>query len=267
MGFTKLDSGIVDSSVWSEPATTRVVWITFLAKCNSSGFVSASHSGMQRSCNVSSEEFLAAIKTLESPDPDSRTPDNDGRRIEKCDGGWIVLNYKKYREFSYSDNPESVRKREYRNKEAGRVPICPENVRDISASASASASEIQEGEVKKHNDYTGTWRENSPEGFKKYLEISEPEFDALYTDWSWIAGQKRFFPGCSVKRTLDRMWEQYWGTEAGWKNKRDSARGKKDYKINWKATIERTFKFSICYYGKNEIDDEAEYLKTWTHTK
>jgi hypothetical protein len=32
-----------------------------------------------------------------SPDPDSRTPEHEGRRIEVIDGGWRLLNHEKYR--------------------------------------------------------------------------------------------------------------------------------------------------------------------------
>jgi hypothetical protein len=106
------------------------------------------------------------------------------------------------------------------------------------------------------------WRENSEEGFQSYLKLSEPHFDALLSDWSWVAIQKEYYPGCNVKRTMFRMWEQYWGTKAGWKNKRDAARGKPDYEMNWKQTIELNFKKSICYYGKNEADDEKLTIET-----
>lgn len=107
-----------------------------------------------------------------------------------------------------------------------------------------------------------TWRDNTEEGFNLYLKLSEPHFDALLSDWSWVAIQKEYYPGCCVKRTMFRMWEQYWGTKAGWKNKRDAARGKPDYEMNWKQTIERNFKKSICYYGKNEADDEKLTIET-----
>jgi len=38
----------------------------------------------------------AAVKVLESPDPDSSDPEHDGRRIERVPGGWMVLNARKY---------------------------------------------------------------------------------------------------------------------------------------------------------------------------
>jgi len=106
-----------------------------------------------------------------------------------------------------------------------------------------------------------TWQQNTDEGFEEYLKISEPCFDALLKDWKWIEVRKEYFPGCCVKRTLFRMWEEFWGTKAGWKNKRDAARCKPDYEMDWKSTIERNFKKSICYYGKDEQDDEKTQIE------
>ena len=141
MGFTKLDSGIVDSSVWSEVYPTRVVWVTFLAKADAKGIVRASQSGMKRASNVTQDEFDIAIKCLEGPDPDSRSPEHDGRRIQKIDGGWLVLNYQKYRMFSYSNSPEAIRQRKHREKDGVRdTPLHVTKGRDISASASVLSS-------------------------------------------------------------------------------------------------------------------------------
>lgn len=108
--YSKLSSGITKSSVWSEPYHVRVVWISFLAEKDMNGFVAASKSGMIRICNVTPEEFEDAVTVLESPDPDSRTPDNNGRRLQKVDGGWIVLNHFLYRDM-LSGSPEAIKKR------------------------------------------------------------------------------------------------------------------------------------------------------------
>jgi hypothetical protein len=156
VGFTKLDSGIIDSSIWSEKLSTRVLWVTMLAKCNHVGFVAASRSGLLRASNISEQEFDEAISTLEAPDTDSRTPDHEGRRVEKVEGGWVVLNYKKYREFSYSDNPESVRKREQREKERdilGHVPKSTGHSASMSASLSNNKEGMQGGSVQKNTAF------------------------------------------------------------------------------------------------------------------
>ena len=94
--YTKLFSSITESTIWSEPAGTRLVWITMLAKCNRHGEVFGSVPGLARLANVTMDECLSAIETLLSPDRWSRTPDHEGRRIEGIDGGWRILNHAKF---------------------------------------------------------------------------------------------------------------------------------------------------------------------------
>lgn len=94
--YTKLFSSITESTVWSEPAGTRLVWITMLAKCNRSGEVFGSVPGLARLANVSVGEAQTALETLLAPDQWSRTPDHEGRRIATIEGGWRLLNHAKY---------------------------------------------------------------------------------------------------------------------------------------------------------------------------
>lgn len=101
MGFTKLDNGIITSSIWSEKYHTRILWITMLAMCNMDGFVSTSKSGLKRSANITDDEFEESIKCLESPDPESRSSNDDGRRVYKVEGGWQIINHFKYRKKQY----------------------------------------------------------------------------------------------------------------------------------------------------------------------
>lgn len=96
--YAKIYASILDSSVWSESVATRVVWVAMLAMCNREGFVEASFSGLCRRANVSASEGREAIKALEAPDMDSKSPEWGGRRIEKVEGGWQILNYAKYRD-------------------------------------------------------------------------------------------------------------------------------------------------------------------------
>ncbi len=95
--FTKLFSSITESTVWCEPSNIRIVWITMLAMADKRGRVWASVPGLANRARVPIEDARAAITTFLSPDPDSRTPDYEGRRIEAIDGGWRLLNYDKYR--------------------------------------------------------------------------------------------------------------------------------------------------------------------------
>lgn len=111
-GFTKLFSAITSSSIWNEEDHTRLVWITMLAMADSRGIVHASVGGLAHTARVSREECQKAINVLLSPDADSRSPEHEGRRIEKIDGGFLLLNYAKYRE-ARSDDERRIYMKEY----------------------------------------------------------------------------------------------------------------------------------------------------------
>lgn len=96
-GFTKLFNTIITSSIWNEDNETRIVWITMLALSNKDGIVDASMSGLAVMARLPVETCKKAIAKLSNPDSDSRTPEKEGRRIEKVDGGWRIINYVKYR--------------------------------------------------------------------------------------------------------------------------------------------------------------------------
>jgi hypothetical protein len=74
-----------------------------LAIANRYGEVQASIPGLARIAAVSVDDCEAAINKFLAPDKYSRTPDDEGRRIEKIDGGWVLLNHAKYREMASRD--------------------------------------------------------------------------------------------------------------------------------------------------------------------
>lgn len=97
--YNKIFTKILDSSIWLETDSTRIVWLTFIAAMDESGFCQfASPANLAHRARVSPEATAEALKVLESPDTNSSDPDHDGRRIERVPGGWMVLNSSKYRE-------------------------------------------------------------------------------------------------------------------------------------------------------------------------
>jgi hypothetical protein len=138
MQFTKLFSSILDSTIWQEPAETRLVWITMLAMSDRQGDIHASIPGLAKRSGVSILECEKALDCLLSPDPYSRTKDNDGKRISEIDGGWTLLNHGKYRALlSAEERKEYNRKKqaEYRAKKKGNVS---KNVNDMSITVNHS---------------------------------------------------------------------------------------------------------------------------------
>ncbi len=102
--FTKLYSGILDSTLWCEPDRTRLMWICMLAMADQYGRVMGSVPGLANRARVPLDDARAAIRAFLDPDPDSRTKDFEGRRIEEIDGGWRLLNHAKYRELRAEDD-------------------------------------------------------------------------------------------------------------------------------------------------------------------
>jgi hypothetical protein len=97
-GWTKLFSSIVTSSIWCEDDKTFKAWIALLALSDREGVVEGSVPGLANLCRLSTSEMRTALKKLSEPDPDSRSPEHEGRRIQAIEGGWLLLNYAKYRE-------------------------------------------------------------------------------------------------------------------------------------------------------------------------
>ena len=107
MGFTKLDSGIIDSSIWDEPSDVMKVFVAFWTKSDPEGIVNATFNAMYRAANLCDlnknplpvHDFETALNVLLQPDKSSRSKDHDGRRIVRTEESkWLIVNYKKYRD-------------------------------------------------------------------------------------------------------------------------------------------------------------------------
>lgn len=121
---TPLFRSILDSTIWQESIDTKILWITMLAMADRDGAVHASIPGLAARAKIGIEECEASIQRLMSPDPYSRTKDNDGRRIAEIDGGWRLLNHSKYRDLAAKEdarakNAERQRRFQERRKANG----------------------------------------------------------------------------------------------------------------------------------------------------
>jgi hypothetical protein len=96
-GYVKIFSDIITSTIWQEPNDCRVLWITILALKDEFNICRATVPALAKLCNITNDECEKYLQLFQSPDKYSRSQDNDGRRIEQIDGGWLVLNGEKYR--------------------------------------------------------------------------------------------------------------------------------------------------------------------------
>lgn len=153
-GYTKLFASIVASTIWREADHVRIVWITMLAMADSQDCVAASVPGLADLARVSIEQCEDAIKKLMSPDPYSRTKDNEGRRIAEIDGGWMILNRNKYRELGAAEDRREY-KREYMREYMRQRRL--DNVRQCLPPLNTSEVQVQkevqeEGEKEKEKE-------------------------------------------------------------------------------------------------------------------
>lgn len=167
-GFVKLFNSILHSTIWSEPDHVRLVWITMLAMSNRYGDVEASVPGLARMAGKSIDETEDAIQRFLSPDPYSRSPENEGRRIQTIVGGWHLLNHGKYRELLSAEE----RKEYNRRKQAERRARIAAEVNDKKLHVNdnqqcqhiqiAEADTKADTEAKKNNNHIPT----SPEAIR-----------------------------------------------------------------------------------------------------
>jgi hypothetical protein len=127
-GFVKIYESILDSSIWSESASTRLVWITMLAMADQHGLVEASVGGLARRAQVSREDCEAALLVLSSPDPDDKSGVDEGRRIHRVEGrGWRITNHAAYREIRTEKQVKTAARvaKHRANKQTPSVTVTP----------------------------------------------------------------------------------------------------------------------------------------------
>lgn len=113
--YVKLFDSIIHSTIWQEEGHIKIVWITLLALADSKGEVQASVPGLAKAAGVSLPQCEEALEKFLSPDKYSRSQEAEGRRIEVIQGGWELINYKKYRDMkSLEQEKENAAERQRR---------------------------------------------------------------------------------------------------------------------------------------------------------
>jgi hypothetical protein len=105
--YVKIFASLLDSTISELDVTVRWVWVCLLALAEPpDGFIDMTPAAIARRANLSVDDVERAIEALSQPDPMSRTPDEEGRRLVKIRDtyGWQIVNFKKYREMERADS-------------------------------------------------------------------------------------------------------------------------------------------------------------------
>jgi hypothetical protein len=144
MAFAKIDTKILDSSLWVD-REIRDIFLTallmavpyeiaeplpqlkvdsleetgFIVEPGWYGFVAAAVPGLIHRALLTQEEGLKGLRALGEPDMESRSPEFDGRRLVRVNGGFVVLNFMRYRD---RDTTNAERQRRFRQREKAKKP-------------------------------------------------------------------------------------------------------------------------------------------------
>lgn len=137
MPFVKLDTGILDSTLWIDKPQ-RDIFLTallmaeprefevpaqqidvgtldprpFSAPPGWYGFVGAAGIGIINRAGIDRFSGMEALRSLGEPEAESRSKAFEGRRMIRIDGGYLILNYMKFRDRDYTTAERSRRYRE-----------------------------------------------------------------------------------------------------------------------------------------------------------
>lgn len=203
-----------------------------LIRCNRFGQVSGTVQGLARLANLSTDDTRAALEKLLAPDPESTTPDEDGRRVVAIGPNlWQVTNYLKYRNMKDPEvEREQTRERVQRHRErrraesAGNAPVtlgnAPVTLGNPIATATAEADTSQAADAAPCVEST----RKAPKSFtpptleqvayritEKRYHFTAEAFIAHYQANGWRIGKN----GMRDWRAACVTWEQRWLEEHG----------------------------------------------------
>jgi hypothetical protein len=282
MPFVKLDTGILDSTLWID-RDLREIFITallmaepreftsptaqlelgtiepteFTAPPGWYGFVPAASIGIINRAGVQAEAGMQALRRLGDPEGESRSKDFGGRRMLRVDGGFLILNYMKYRDKDHTA-AERQRRLRARKKDNGPGHVMTGNAcsvtrdvahvtRDIPVTSHIAESREQkadaEGErpptpqpspISEADDFNQDPEANIPEGLAilQYAgfvlqQVSIPAGYALKVKMGDAIEMLARDEGCTLAVATKRMLERvraagpqkwnFWLQDGGWK--------------------------------------------------
>ena len=226
--YAKLFSSITESSLWSEPKEVRLLFVTMLAKADQTGFVEASVPGLARVANLTVEETVTALSALQNPDPFSKNPDNEGRRIAVVPRGFMLLNYEEYRgRRNVAERQEYMRKymREYRKQPVNSVNTCKPTLDVVSRGEPPLAHTDTDADADTEADITADAAIPPSEAKPLSRDIVSPPLADIVDAVDEITGTKSRWTAkrkiAAKLRWMDEHWRSHWREAA--ERARDSA--------------------------------------------
>jgi hypothetical protein len=182
-----------------------------LAMANQNGCVFGSLPGLANRARVPLDSVEKAIGKFLGPDPYSRSPEFDGRRIEPIDGGWRLLTYSKHRAIRQEEDRREYMKgymRDYRKQSVNNVSNVSHS-KPVLAKAEAEA----EADKSKVKNKSAHFVRPSLEEVAQYVssrgdKISPEAWMDFYESKGWKIGRDPMKDWKSSVRTWERRIQE-----------------------------------------------------------
>lgn len=270
MAFVKLDCGMLDSTLWVD-RESREVFITALLMAEPKefleptpqyvvrgfdetgfvvppgwyGFVPAAGIGIVRRALVDEAVGFQALERLGAPDKESRSSEFEGRRLIRINGGYIVLNFMRYRDRDYTGAERARRYRERLKERTASHTVTDASRRDVNT----SHRDITHAECRVQKQSSDAEKEPKSLGGRAARSASHlpADFDLTearkaYAEAENIDPQREFAKFCD-----------YWRAASG-----SSAR-KRDWDAAWRGWCRKAADMRpanatrvVPFYGKDE---------------
>jgi hypothetical protein len=235
-GYVKILSSILRSSIWKEPDDVRLVWITMLAMADRDGFVASTADGIAHETRTVSEGRVEeCLSKFQSPDLKSRTEDFEGRRVQKVDRGWLILNYKKFRDMHGEESKKAAKRRWWDENKS--KPKQQQNTTDESLADSSGISS--------HGSVVGVVSEISKSDARPKTELVEPKQLAPVKKPSTTGKPRDRFLESFQTQCPDRM--EFTEAHRGLAN-----RGSIDINLEWRVYSTDAQSKSLCKVDWNK---------------
>ena len=190
-----------------------LVFTNLVAHADSRGFVDKHWLAIAQETGLSIEQVKAAIEVLEAPDPDSRSPEENGRRLVRMDEhrawGWRIVNHAKYRAIrSEEDRREQNRlaQERFRDKSNKSKPRKPRSAKAEAEAEALKPSRASRSELSA--DFAAFWesyprKKSKANAEKAWLKIKPDEqlterilhaVEQAKTSADWQREAGRFIP-------------------------------------------------------------------------
>lgn len=226
--YSRLFGSILDSSinVSGVPATHRWLWITMLIIADEGrvGVVNMPVERLAARAGLSIDDTVAGLLFLNAPDPESRSEEEDGRRIVPLRDGsmreWKLVNWEKYQAIAKEEQRREetrVRVANWRKKNAGNADVTESNALEVTLDVQAKGKENRPGRKRPE---ISSFADDSPEMtaarylFRKIRENNaaamEPNFQKWARAFDAILRIDRRAPEL-VRRVIDASQaDQFW---------------------------------------------------------